>query len=326
MNKHFKLTFVLAAIFFLGGGAAGWLAARGRAPAVIGFYKIHPATADYKFTKPLLAVEWTEEIQFSEYAELKEKLSRYIAASKVENKADQIGVYYRDLENGHWMGVNEKEKFHPASLYKLPIMLAYLKNKTRTERETQKLVYPGAPAIEEHPEYDLKNSELQTGQSYTLKELIEKMIVSSDNGAKNLLLSALDPNYLKDTFSDLGINVPQSEQDEITPQNYSLFLRILYNASFVNARSSEWALDLLSRSTFRDGLVAGLPPDTQIAHKYGIYAEYQGKEIKAVELHDCGIIYKGANPSLLCVMTRGSHSTQGLKDAIRDITGIVYNN
>lgn len=314
----------IAAAMSLIGGVVGWsLNKNGR--EVVGFYKIHPATAEYKFTKPLLAVEWTEEIQFSEYAELKETISRYIAESKTAGKTDRIGVYYRDLENGHWFGVNENEKFHPASLYKVPLMLAYLRNKTRMQRDTEKFTYQGAPAIAEHPEYDLKNSELVTGESYTITDLIEKMIVKSDNGAKNLLLENLEPNFLVDTFSDLAMDVPHSERDLISAREYSLFFRILYNATFASARSSEWALELLSRAVYDQGLVAGLPAGTAVAHKYGIYSEYEGQVIKAVELHDCGIIYNGRPPSLFCVMTRGSQSTQNLKDAIRDITRIVYN-
>ena len=38
-----------------------------------------------------------------------------------------ISYYFRDLNNGLWMGINEDEKFSPASLMKMPLMMSYLK-------------------------------------------------------------------------------------------------------------------------------------------------------------------------------------------------------
>lgn len=38
-----------------------------------------------------------------------------------------LSVYYRNLTNGNWFGIEEKELFSPASLMKLPLLLAYYK-------------------------------------------------------------------------------------------------------------------------------------------------------------------------------------------------------
>lgn len=38
-----------------------------------------------------------------------------------------LSVYFRNLTNGNWFGIEEKELFSPASLMKLPLLLAYYK-------------------------------------------------------------------------------------------------------------------------------------------------------------------------------------------------------
>ncbi|MBP9181152.1 MAG: serine hydrolase [Bacteroidia bacterium] len=51
----------------------------------------------------------------------------YITKAKQKNPEILISYYFRDLDNGIWIGINEKEEFAPASLFKLPLMLAILK-------------------------------------------------------------------------------------------------------------------------------------------------------------------------------------------------------
>ena len=65
---------------------------------------------------------------------------------------------------------------------------------------------------------------------------------------------------------------------------------------------SEILLGLLTETSYKNGLVAGLPEgEIKIAHKFG-----ERKIGKLIQLHDCGIIYYQENPYLLCIMTRGN--------------------
>ena len=61
-----------------------------------------------------------------------------------------------------------------------------------------------------------------------------------------------------------------------------------------------------------------MPAKTEIAHKFGAYARGA-----SYEMHDCGIIYAGDNPYILCVMTRGSNFDD-LSDAIGQISKTIY--
>ena len=126
---------------------------------------------------------------------------------------------------------------------------------------------------------------------------------------------------MADIFHDLNIDVPTEVPDfTISAKNYSTFLRILYNSTYLNDSDSEKALDILSKTTFVDGLVAGVPKGTTIAHKFGEHVS----SFHEIELHDCGIIYYPQNPYLLCVMTKGQDFSK-LAKIIADISAMVYN-
>jgi beta-lactamase class A len=115
------------------------------------------------------------------------------------------------------------------------------------------------------------------------------MIIYSDNSATNLLFNNIDHNALKDVFSDLGLKFDEqtATSDFISPKQFSLFFRILFNASYLNRSYSESALELLSQTTFKDGLEAGVPKNIEISHKFGerelIYATNESKAVKFLE-------------------------------------------
>jgi len=101
-------------------------------------------------------------------------------------------------------------------------------------------------------------------------------------------------------------------------------LRQLYNATYLRPDLSELALSWLAQSTFRDALVAGVPPGTVVAHKFGerVAVDPQtGREL--AQLHDCGVGYFPENPYVLCVMTRGSELGE-LMQVVREISQRVY--
>lgn len=154
------------------------------------------------------------------------------------------------------------------------------------------------------------------------------MIMYSDNNAMELLINTIDKNSLqalyKKIYDVFGINYSDQNEEFITAKSYSYFFRILYNATYLNRQNSEYALQLLSKSDFKDGLVAGLPTNIVVAHKFGERALLTPKgEVSVRELHDCGIVYYPLNPYVICVMTKGKEF-KDLSRIIKDISAAVY--
>jgi hypothetical protein len=88
---------------------------------------------------------------------------------------------------------------------------------------------------------------------------------------------------------------------------------------------SDHLLKHLSESTYRSGLVAGVPAQTLVAHKFGdrtVVNESDGAVLWR-SLHDCGIVYKKDRNYIICVMTKGSDNAD-LSGVIKDISKITH--
>ena len=293
--------------------------------STVAIHAIHESNQKYKYVNPLLAVDVGEQKDFFELKPFHDKVTGLIEKLKASGKADSIGLYFRDFKTGHWAGINENDKFFPGSLFKVYLMVAYYK-----EAESQpgilalKLQYDGkedANALE----YFKPSQNLEVGKSYTVEELIRRMIVYSDNNAANLLVLNINDSAFSEVYTDLGVNVPSpltDTSDFLSPKQYSLFFRVLRNATYLNESFSEKAIELLTQVEFKDGIVAGLEPHTTVAHKFGEYFQnINGQGIH--QLHDCGIVYKTSPPYLLCVMTKGKNSLD-LADSIKQISALVF--
>jgi hypothetical protein len=83
---------------------------------------------------------------------------------------------------------------------------------------------------------------------------------------------------------------------------------------------SEKALQIMTHAEFKDGILAGVPKDIIVAHKFG---ERMLPESDDKQIHDCGIVYYPRHPYLLCVMTRGKDFTS-LKSTLATISRVVF--
>jgi hypothetical protein len=74
---------------------------------------------------------------------------------------------------------------------------------------------------------------------------------------------------------------------------------------------------------YKDGLIAGVPSNITISHKFGERELTDEKGNVVNQLHDCGIVYYPEHPYLLCIMTRGKN-IDNLSRSISAISKIVY--
>ncbi|MES2964076.1 MAG: serine hydrolase, partial [Bdellovibrionota bacterium] len=122
-------------------------------------------------------------------AQVREAVERYIAEAKATRKARTISVYYRDLNNGPTFGLDASELFTPASLLKVPILIAYLK-KAEGDPSTLKrtLVFDPKKYTPGNVTQNIAPPPLLvSGRAYSVEDLLEKMIVQSDNFAAAML-------------------------------------------------------------------------------------------------------------------------------------------
>ena len=275
----------------------------------------------FSLVRPLVAYETPEASALHEYASLKRLVQDAIDTHQKTGVIGDVSVYYRNLSTGRWIGVSQGTTYHPASLLKIPVMIAYFKEaESDPSLLAKRVVYKpttGGNAFE-------TPSTLMQEKTYTIDQLIEHMIVDSDNGATFTLIKLINEDVLKEVYTDIGIRDPgdNSAAYQISTKTYALFFRILYNATYLSPAYSQKALELLSRTTYRDGLVAEIPTSVVVAHKFGEHIG-EGSTAEGVELHDCGIVYYPKDDYLLCVMTRATDLAPA-ESLIQDISKTVY--
>lgn len=283
-------------------------------------------SSNHQFINDDFACGQTPVIDKASYTTLKNDLLAYIEEQKKEGNAKEIAIYFRDLEDGPILGIDESAEFSPASLLKLPLSIA-LMNIAEDEEgflERQLLYKQIAPTP---TQTFIPTVSVEEGKAYSIETLLFNTLVYSDNISYEILLEYLaglpdGPLKINRVFQELGIIDPRNEvENTLTVRGYASLFRLLYNVSYLNAENSEKILSWLTQSDFDIGLEAGVPKEVPVAHKFGERLIQGTTNIK--QLHDCGIVYYPGNPYVICVMTRGNDMYK-LSDSIRTISEMVY--
>lgn len=279
-------------------------------------------SSEYKYTNPILDFENTRmEESFINIDKTKDK---------VEKIRERYGlsfssVYFRDLDNGQWIGINEKEQFASASLIKLPILIAFLHQSELEQGLLEKVVTITRDDAENDVIQDFPpKNPLKVGQSYTLLEVAKKMMQESDNIAMKVLVKNIDDKYRNSVFKAVGVEFNVDGEDiMVRVKDYAGFFRVLFNASYLTRENSELALEILANTDFDRGVVAGVPRTLTVSHKFGERAYYADSVPVSKQLHDCGIVYYPQKPYILCVMTRGNNFDDQAA-FIREVSKLFY--
>ncbi len=318
-NWFFVFLLTLAGIFIGALGFYIWVF-NGNEP--LGLQKIHPtnATSTYRFINPLFAVDTIEKRQFLEDTVIETKINNIIQRAQRSGRVTSAAAYFRDFESGRWFSVNGDLQFSPGKVLKIPIMIAhFLKAQNNPGHLEQSLTYAIDPVLTENA-----TSSLVPGRAYTVQELIEAMLNRKDGNATGVLFDNLDPDSLREIYTDLGIGFPEEKlaDDFISIKQFALFFRVLYNATYLNRVYSEQALEILSHGDRGGGFSRNLPGGIVIAHRQRIRPFSHGNK-QFTESHDCGIVYYPNHPYLLCLMGIGAEASS-LNDLFDQISRVSY--
>jgi beta-lactamase class A len=216
-----------------------------------------------------------------------------------EKYPDSITIYYENINSGSNISVNKDLRLFPASLSKLvqAILIAH-------KVEKGDLSYDQILKVEKT---DLSS---ESGNLYktilnkpkTTEELLEELIVNSDNTAQNIFKHYLNAYDYIDFQNVTGLQDLYNEDGFISAKEYTRILRVLYTSNFLKPENSEKILNYMANSTFKDYLSQGIPEGVVFAHKYGENIEYN-------IFADSGIVYVPKKPYMISVIIKGKDSS-----------------
>jgi len=236
---------------------------------------------------------------------------------RIHESGADVAVAFRTLDGKSQWSFNENEVFHAASTMKIPVMIELfhqaregklkLDDTLLIKNEFHSLVDGSIFTLDpkDDSETHLYKAE---GQTRTLQQLCEAMITVSSNFATNLLVAKLGVENIRTTVHSLdadGMNMLRGVEDNkayqkglnntTTARGLEVLLEAIANGQAVDPGASRQMREILERQTFNEGIPAGLPAGTLVAHKTGDLTKIH---------HDAGIVY-AQRPFVLVVLVRG---------------------
>jgi beta-lactamase class A len=255
---------------------------------------------------------------------------------RIRKSGADVGVAFRTLDGRSAYLFHEEESFHAASTMKIPVMIELfhqgrqgklkLEDPLLIKNEFHSLadgsIYTLDPA--DDSEADLYKA---VGQTRTLRQLAELMITVSSNFATNLLIEKLGVENIRATVHAMGadgMNVLRGVEDNkafaagmnntTTARGLLVLLEAIARGEAVDKESSREMIAILERQKFNEGIPAGLPAGTRVAHKTG--------EITKIH-HDAAIVFAG-RPFVLVILVRGMADIKESSALMAEIAREIY--
>lgn len=275
----------------------------------------------FKNIQPVVSIDPKTESQ--ELAPLKAELTTLIDSLRKGGSITEVSIFLKNLRHGNWISINSEQRYHPASLMKVPLALAVLKMAEATPGLLEKKI-----AYKKHPEkvmyqQNFVSKGIVEGQTYTVHELIYHCLANSDNNATHALATNVNYGNVMNLFKGIGLPEPDLNDNNytITAQEFSTFMDAIFNSAFLSPEYSEYAAEIMAHSSFKEGFSKSLPKDIRSWSKFGEW-DRNGTDL---ELHESATIFLDGKPYLLTVMTRGNDINQ-LTSVLQLTSALVIKN
>jgi len=287
-------------------------------PDDVNFYDIKRMKG-FENIQPVVSVE--PQIEASKLLPLKNELELLVDSLKKVGAISDISIYVKNFKRGDWISINEKAQFHPASLMKVPLMLAVLKTaEANPGLLEKKIVYkkmPGEVIFNQH----FQGPSIIEGETYRIHDLIYYCAANSDNRATHALEANVDVNNVLNLFQDIGLPKPNVQDTNYTigTRDFSRFMEVIFNSTLLSPEFSEYGAEMLANCHFKEGFSKGVPSYVTMWHKFGEWTRPHSEE---VELHESAALFMNGKTYLLTVMTRGK-DMDTLATVLQKISGVV---
>ena len=237
----------------------------------------------------------------------------------VEQTNKTISVAVHDLETGQEILINSDESFHPASTFKVHVMMEVFH---RAEQGLLSLadqlpIINSFRSIADGSEFSLLEVDdaettlyRRIGESESIYELTRLMIVRSSNLATNILLEKVGAKQVNDFIRALGIEgvtVRRGVEDNVafrlglnnsaTALGLTQTMKLIAEGKVVSQQASEKMIEIMLGQEFNESIPAHLPGSAKVAHKTGWTGDVY---------HDTGLVYSNhRQPYAISILTRG---------------------
>ena len=219
---------------------------------------------------------------------------------------------------------NSKEKLVSASLIKVPILLAILeKVKENTISLDDKILVKKEEVLDDTKVFELGN------ETYTVLELLNWMIITSDNTATNVLIDRFGIDNINDYIKNklnlentilqrkmLDFNAVENGYQNYTSQTDMLkVFTMLFDKKILTDELCDLAIQILSKQRCQDQVMRYIYDDVFYAHKTGSL-DYLN--------HDVGVMNINNNLFYIGISVYNSKEKAGDKKIVGKLGKIIF--
>jgi len=266
-------------------------------------------------------------------------LAERLAQRMARAPARAVGLYYRGLVGPDSVLIGANLRFHAASTMKVPVMIQLFRDADAglLQLDDSLTVHMAFPSLVEGQAFvvgrkDDSDSTLYAweGRNRSVRDLLELMITRSSNLATNILIERVGAARAQTSARALGawsIQVLRGVEDGLayraglnnttTARDLGVLLLAIAQGRAASRAACDSMLAILGRQEFNEGIPAGVPPGTRVAHKTGWVGE--------VVYHDAAIVYPAHGAAyVLTVLTGGIKEDSVAHNLVADLSRMVY--
>jgi beta-lactamase class A len=254
----------------------------------------------------------------------------------IQRSGADVAIAFRTLDSQSRWYLHADEPFHAASTMKVPVLIELYNqaHEGKLRLESTLIIRNEFRSLADASPYSLDPADDSDASLYgfvggtrTLAQLSELMITVSSNLATNLLIEKLGVENIQHGVHALGADgmrvlrgvedgkaFHQGLNNTTTARALARLMEAIARGEAVDPESSHRMSEILERQTFNDGIPAGVPPDTRVAHKTGDITRIQ---------HDAAVVY-APRPFVLVILTRGIAEQKESYALIAAITRQLY--
>ena len=234
-------------------------------------------------------------------------------------KGKLIAIAFQDLETDTDYYLNADLEFHPASTFKVHVMMEVFRqaNEGLLSLEERLPIVNSFSSIGDGSRYSLNVEDdaertlyPRRGETESIHELTRLMIVRSSNLATNILIKKVGTENINEFIRSLGIEgvtVRRGVEDNVafrqgmnnsaTARGLTQTMDLIARRKVVSEEASENMIQILLGQEFNESIPALLPNFVKVAHKTGWTNDFY---------HDTGIVFpQEREPYVLTIMTKG---------------------
>ncbi len=220
-----------------------------------------------------------------------------IVQKNLSDKEGDYEVFIEDLTDEENYGFNQNEVVPSASLYKLYLMAAVLKEVEAGALSLESVLTADRSHLEDvFGGTDFGYEESEEKIFYTIDEALIRVGRISDNFAALMLAEKVTWKKVQEAANENGATATKIKSPiSTTALDIATFYKKLYAGQVVSANVSTQIQDYLLLSNLSNRIPAKLPEGTKVVHKTG--------ELAGIR-HDAGIVYLENRPYLIVLMSQ----------------------